>query len=113
MARFRFQDLDIWKDSIEISDHFFDLADHLEEQKKFRFAEQLRGSTLSISNNISEGSGSYSNSEFRQFLNYSRRSCFETANILIILHRRGYVSEDLIEQRLAHLEILNRKISNF
>jgi len=48
---FRFQDLEIWKKAIEIGDKLFNIADNLEERKLYRFAEQVRGAGLSISNN--------------------------------------------------------------
>ncbi len=48
---FRFQDLEIWKKAIEIGDKLFDIADDLEKKKLYRFAEQVRGAGLSISNN--------------------------------------------------------------
>ena len=79
---FRFENLEIWKRSAEASRSLFTLADELENQKKFRFSEQLRGASLSITNNIAEGAGSYSKKEFAQYLNYARRSIFEVANIL-------------------------------
>ena len=75
IRKFRFEDLDIWKLSVEIGDGLFDIADSMEARKLFRFAEQLRGAGLSISNNIAEGSGSTSKREFDQFLNYAKRSC--------------------------------------
>jgi len=53
--------------AIEIADFLFDLADDLEKKRLFKFAEQLRGSGMSMSNNISEGSGSTSKKEFKQF----------------------------------------------
>ncbi len=53
MAKFRFQDLEIWKEAIEIGTILFDIADRLEEKKLFPFAEQLRGAGMSMSNNIS------------------------------------------------------------
>ena len=59
MSQFRFENLDIWKMAIEISDQLFDIADELEKMKRFRFADQLYGAGMSISNNISEGSGSF------------------------------------------------------
>ena len=47
--KFRFMDLEIWRDSIEIAEKLFDLADKLETRRFYRFAEQLRGSGLSMS----------------------------------------------------------------
>ena len=58
MVKFRFQDLKIWHLAIENADELFDIADGLEQKRLFRFAEQLRGSGMSMSNNIAEGSGS-------------------------------------------------------
>jgi hypothetical protein len=49
--KFRFMDLDIWQDAVEISDKLFDVAERLEAMRLYRFAEQLRGSGLSMSNN--------------------------------------------------------------
>ena len=111
--KFRFEDLDIWKISIEIGDSLFDIADVLELRKLFRFAEQLRGAGMNISNNIAEGSGSASKKEFYQFLNYARRSCYECATILIILQRRNQITEDMKQTIFDRLEELSRKITNF
>jgi four helix bundle protein len=113
MTKFRFQDLEIWKESIEIGNTLFDIADTLEEKKLFRFAEQLRGAGMSMSNNIAEGSGSSSKKEFIQFLNIGRRSTFENANILIILNKRNLIDSSTLDHILERLEILCRKITNF
>jgi len=37
MVRFRFQDLEIWKEAIDIGNSLFDIADMLEEKKLYRF----------------------------------------------------------------------------
>ncbi len=111
--KFRFEDLDIWKLSIEIGDNLFDIADALELKKLFRFAEQLRGAGMSISNNIAEGSGSASKKEFHQFLNYAKRSCYECANILIILQRRNQITQEMKQSIFNQLDELSRKITNF
>jgi four helix bundle protein len=86
MIKFRFQDMNIWIFAIEIAEELLNIADDLEIKHLFRFAEQLRGAAMSISNNISEGSGSDSKKEFNYFLNVARRSTFENANILILLN---------------------------
>ena len=113
MSKFRFEDLEIWQNAIEIADKLLDLADDLEKKHLFRFAEQLRGSVLSISNNIAEGSGEGSNREFAKFLNISHRSVFETVNILIILKRRDLISEEMLDKISEELDFLCRKIINF
>ena len=68
MCLFRFEDLEIWRRAIAIGGELCVLADKLDEQKKWKFAEQLRGAALSISNNIAEGSGSASDRDFANFL---------------------------------------------
>lgn len=113
MGKFRFQDLEIWKLAIEIGDKLFDIADNLEQKKLFRFADQLRGSGMSMSNNIAEGSGSFSKVEFKHYLNIARRSVFENANILIILNRRKLLSDDELNNLFEQLDLLSRKITSF
>ncbi len=113
VGKFRFEDLKIWQASLDIANKLFDIADALEEKKLFRFAEQLRGSAMSMSNNIAEGSGSTSKKEFIHFLNMARRSTFENANILILLHKRDLVKSDLLECLLDELDHLCRQISKF
>ena len=113
MVQFRFMNLEIWKDAISLNDQFFDLADKIENAKQFRFAEQLRAASLSVSNNIAEGSGSFSTKDFANFLNIARRSVFETANICVVAFRRNFINEDHLNQLLTDLDILSRKITNF
>lgn len=113
IKKFRFQDFEIWQDAIELADIFFSVAQKVEDKKQFRVAEQLRAAILSVSNNIAEGSGSFSDKEFAYFLNISRRSVFETANILILLHKKEIISNDELEVFLNKLDYLSRKITNF
>ncbi len=113
MVKFRFQDLKIWQLAIEIANELFDVSDDLEQKRLYRFAEQLRGSGMSMSNNIAEGSGSNSKKEFRQFLNIARRSTFENANILILLEMRDLINKESLEKLLDKLDYLCRQITNF
>jgi four helix bundle protein len=111
--KFRFMDLEIWRDSVEVAATLFEVADRLEARRLYRFAEQLRGSGLSMSNNIAEGSGSTSKREFSNFLNIARRSTFENANVILVLEKRGLLTEDESTELLDILDHLCRKITNF
>ena len=110
---FRFQNLEIWKKAIEIGDKLLDIADELERKRMYRFAEQVRAAGLSISNNISEGSGSFSNKEFAQFLNIARRSTFENANMVIVFERRSLINSQTRDVLLDDLEQECKMITGF
>jgi len=113
MIKFRFQDLKIWQLAIQIADELFDIADNLGKKRLYRFAEQLRGAAMSAPNNIAEGSGSSSKKEFIQFLNMARRSAYESANMSILVEKRGLVSIEYFAQLLDKLDHLCRQITNF
>lgn len=112
-AKFRFMDLEIWKESILMNDKMYDLADMIDETRKYRTAEQLRGASLSVSNNIAEGSGSFSNKDFANFLNMARRSVFEVVNILVVANQRKFINQNQLDQFIVELDLLSRKITNF
>lgn len=110
---FRFQELEIWKKAIDIGNRLLDIADELEKRKLYRFAEQVRGASLSISNNTAEGSGSNSKAEFANFLNIAKRSAFENANMVIVFEKRGLISPETMEILLKDLEQECRMIAGF
>jgi four helix bundle protein len=91
--RFRFQDFEIWKDSIELTKKILLVTNDLEDAKNFAFADQLRRAVLSISNNIAEGSGSDSKKDFNHFLTIAKRSAFECANIILVLDQLNQIND--------------------
>ena len=113
MEDFRFEQLDIWNEANQVSDLLFDYADQSDEKRLYKFAEQLRSAAMSISNNIAEGSGSFSDKEFANYLNISRRSIFECASILQIYQRRKIITAGQREKVYPDLIRLSKKITNF
>ena len=112
-AQFRFQELEIWKRGAGISGPLFRMADDLDEKRLHRFAGQLRGAVLSITNNIAEGSGSASAKDFAHYLNMARRSVFEVANMLGLLAQQGYWRKSGSEDLLRELEEQSRMLLAF
>ena len=112
-GHFRFEDLEIWRDAVRAGHALFDMAEALDNKKLYRFAEQLRGAALSISNNIAEGSGSSSKREFSNFLNIARRSVFECANMVLVFQSRKHFATDDTESVLKELDVLSRRIWQF
>jgi len=111
--QFRFQDFDVWKHAAAFSCDLFRIADQLESKHLFRFAEQLRAATLSITNNIAEGSGSMSRVDFANFLNMARRSTFEVANILFLLGNQPALKAFNLAKTLSDLGQESRMLIGF
>ena len=110
---FRFENLDIWREGIRITKPLLEIANELEDKHLYKFAEQLRSAAMSITNNIAEGSASFSDKEFAQFLNISRRSLFECYNILVILNESDIITNVILEEQKEELDHLSRRITNF
>jgi four helix bundle protein len=110
---FRFEDLEIWQLARSLAVKLHRLADELDKKRLYRYAEQLRAAGLSLTNNISEGSGSTHSKEFQQFLNISRRSLFENASMLMVFETLGLFRSGEIDGLLSDCDTLSRKITNF
>jgi four helix bundle protein len=108
---FRFEDLEVWQRAADIGFELGQVADSLDEKRRYRYAEQLRAAALSISNNIAEGSGSSSNSEFRNFLNFARRSTFECANMLLMFQRQNLIASENLPDLLFELNHISRMLT--
>ncbi len=113
MNRFRFEDLEIWKEAIEIATILFRIADKLEEKRLWRFADQVRGVGLGIPNNISESTGTDMVGEQQQFLRYSKRETYEAANLLVILEKEKHISPTEKEETYERLHVLSKRITSY
>ena len=109
---FRFEDLEVWQQAVNIAVKLHHLADRLDTRKMYRYAEQVRGAGLSLPNNIAEGSASVHAKEFKQFLNITRRSLFEDASMLLVFERLCLITEDEIGELLRACDELSRKLTN-
>jgi four helix bundle protein len=85
----------------------------LDKKGFHRYAEQVRASGLSMCNNIAEGSGSVTNRNFSRYLDYSRSSVFESANVVIILYFQSLISLSTKDELYLDLEELSRVITGF
>ena len=113
MAKFRFEDLEIWKEAIAIAGLLFKIANKLEEKKLFRFSDQTRGVGMSIPNNIAESTGTNMIGEQKQLLRFSKRECYEAANILVLLLNESLISQLQKDDLFDRLDILSRRIQAY
>lgn len=109
---FRFEGLEIWKDSIEYADKCYDVSKTFPKEETFSLADQLRRAAVSIPNNIAEGSAG-TDKDFANFLNIALKSAMETVSILIFAERRGYIRKGIRVGLYGQAETLIRRVRAF
>ncbi|MGE0088666.1 MAG: four helix bundle protein [Bacteroidales bacterium] len=90
-----FEDLEIWKKSIDLAFDFYALIKNGPVSKDYPFCDQIKRAAISVSNNISEGFEYGSNKQFVKFLFIAKGSLGELRNMLYLMDRFGYIDKDL------------------
>ncbi len=110
---FRFEELEIWKLSIEYAENIYSITKKLPLDEKYNLSGQIKRAALSISNNIAEGSGTATVKNFKSFLDISISSILETVNMLLFSVHIGYISEEEKNVCYQKAEMLVKKIRAF
>ena len=72
MKIIKFEDLEIWKQSLTITRNVYDLLAKKEFNLEFELKNQIKRAVISISSNIVEGFEKNNNNEFIRFLKISK-----------------------------------------
>jgi len=91
---FMFENLDVYKKSIDFVDITYSLCDNLNQIGIAKIIDQLRRASLSIPLNIAEGCGRSYIKERKQFYKISRGSLHECVPLLEILFRRKKIEKE-------------------
>lgn len=83
----RFEDLPVWQSAIELAKRVYDLTRDRFFNQPGDLRDQLRRSSLSVSNNIAEGFERGSTAELLAFLYIARGSCGEVRSMLLFTER--------------------------
>ena len=87
----RFEELKIWQDGRVL---VLCIYDALRNNKDYGFKDQLQRATVSIMNNIAEGSDSGSDKQFIRFLQIAKASSSEVRSMLYLCGDLQYIDKD-------------------
>ncbi len=94
-----FEDLECWKAAREIRIFVAEqIISKFPMEEKFALTSQLKRSSRSIGDNISEGYGRFHYQENIQFCRTARGSLCESLNQVITARDENYIEEDLLQQ---------------
>ena len=107
-----FRKLEIWIDSVELTDIIYSLTDTFPKNEMFGLASQMQRAAVSVPSNIAEGSGKDSEKDFGRFLSISLGSLYELETQIEIAYRRGYIDSPNYYSILPKIESLQKRIYN-
>ena len=109
-----YKELDVWKKSIEIVIHVYDIAKTFPREEMYVLTDQIKRAAVSIPSNIAEGAARNSKKEFIQFLYIALGSASELETQLIIAEKLGYIQnkEGLFSDITIIKKMLNALISS-
>ena len=109
----RFEDLEIWQDARELCKRVFEITSKEPFCNDYRFRDQIRASSGSIMDNISEGFERGGNKEFINFLSIAKGSCGETRSQSYRSYDFNYIDEDTLNELIDRTSTLSKKIASF
>ena len=74
-------------------------------------ADQLNRASLSISLNIAEGNGRWTEADRRNFFGIARGSVHECVPLIELCHRKGLIADDACSECRAELEAIAKMLS--
>ena len=95
MKKFGYENLDVWNRAVDFAVKVIELVETIDTGRKhYRLLEQIEASSSSVSMNLAEGKGRFSQKEFIQYCYIARGSLYETMTLLEIFKRKGWISEE-------------------
>jgi four helix bundle protein len=108
----KFEDLEIWKDARELCKRVFEITSVIPFCSDFKFRDQIRSSSGSVMDNISEGFERSGNKEFIQFLTIAKGSSGEARSQSYRAFDYQYINQDTLNELISRTTQLSKKISS-
>jgi len=109
--RFRFEDLEVWQEARQLNRQIYGITKRFPAAEQFGLVVQLRRASVSISSNITEGSGRNSDRDFAHFLENAYGSLMEVASQFFLALDEEYVDEATLDPILENARVLSAKIA--
>ena len=109
----RFEDLKVWQQAREVAKQIYRFAQLGSFAKDYELKNQISRSSGSVMDNIAEGFGRGSRTEFIQFLGYSLGSNDEVKSQLYRALDRGHFNPNQFSELYAQVDVVARMIISF
>ena len=108
-----FDEFEVYKKSILLTKLVFELLGNKKFEKEYGFKDQFKRAVVSITNNIAESSEYNNNRQFVRYLKYSKGSCAEVRNMLLLSKELRVCKQENIQICYDLTIEISQSISNF
>ena len=108
-----FEEFEVHKKGVLLTKKIYQLVKNPTFEKEYDFKSQIKRATISITNNIAEGSEYNNNKQFVRYLKISKGSCAEVRNMLVLARELEFCSNDEIQESIILSLEISQNISNF
>ena len=92
--KFGYENLEVWNRAVDFAVKVIELVETIDTGRKhYRLLEQIEASSTSVSMNLAEGKGRFSQKEFIQYCYIARGSLYETMTLLEIFRRKKWITD--------------------
>lgn len=109
---FPFEKLEVWQDARELVREVYKCANSFPSAERFGLTSQLTRASVSVANNLAEGSGRSSLKDQAHFSSQAYSSLMETACDLILSNDLGFASPEDTDPLLNQAYDLSVRIHN-
>lgn len=109
----KFEDIEAWRKSRELTKVIYNISSKINFSRDFGLKEQIRRATVSVMSNIAEGFDSGFKAEFARFLSMSRRSASEVQSQLYVALDQSYIDQNEFNLLYNNTEEIRKMITGF
>lgn len=107
-----FRMLKVWELSHKLTLDIYQVTQKFPKEEEFGLKSQIRRSSVSITNNLAEGSGRFTDADFARFVIIAYGSANETDYLLLLSKELNYISTDTYEELNQQIIIIKKSINN-
>ena len=110
---FDFERLEVYQLALEFVDEIFTILKKASRDIQFSVSDQLRRASLSITNNIAEGSGKTSDKELNRFIDISLGSISELLAAVDVLRDNNFITNTEFDEIFKKLVSISNQLGGF
>ena len=112
MKTFSFEKLIVWQKSRKLTVKIYKVTKSFPNEERFGLTSQMRRCAISISSNISEGSGRNSNKDKARFTEIAFASALELLNQAIIANDLELITNNELKEIRNNIEEITNILTN-